>query len=1036
MKIVLVVLGVAVCVVVWLARKADDVAGNSDDRRPSAWTFGKYYKPYEADVKPKAPDYALPLDLNSIVNVKEIEQAIKFSSISSLIRQNGFGITDLRPRSPLRLSVSDDLVDVYRLIWEYDIPLFISVDAGLYLYHALFDETLRDIEENVFVAEIKNLTITLLEDALEQHGQLEGDVKEAAKRNVAYLAVANKLIDPHASTPELVDDTVASELGKIEAHVGFMPSDIFIYEEDYSQYVPRGRYMRSEALKRYSRTMTWYGRMSFLLEGGPQNPIREHDAKIQTLQAFLLAASLKNVKLGRRSGLDVWNRLHAVTAFYAGRADDLNPHDYLWAMEQTFGSEFALNKLADEENLQAVRKKLDMVPSPRIHRDPDNIAADGPNTSQSVSKVLGKARGLRLMGRSFEPGSNMLRHLVSPQLGGYVGDPNKRPFTVGPDGSRAYPRALDVMALLGSREALEILTDEGDTSYQDFSQRFDELKGRFDSLAPVDWNVDRCWSWLYPIRALLQEAPNGYPKFATTEAWRRCRLNSALASWTQLGHDTVFHRKRVFVSPPIRYIGGRPLQRLGYVEPTPIFWGRLLSLTRMMHRGLAHLKVLTPQSRQRLQSAEDLLERTCKIAVRQLKSARISSKDRRYFDELPFTLGSIVQPKEEKDHRPQVTTVADVHANPSEETVVEAAVGQVDLLVVACPMTKGRVFLAIGPVLSFYEFKRPTSDRLTDETWRQLLDSPVRPSRPQWYAALVQRGEDASTGGNMTVLKRLTGNSAIVGRLDWSPHGLKRLTVNSTIVGRPDWSPDGRKIALASRMEGQAEIYVINTDGTQVQRLTDNPARDMNPSWSSDGEKIAFDSDRDGQSEVYVMNADGSGVERLTDNPTADTHPRWSPTEKQIVFMSEREGNAEIYVMNADGSEVRRLTTNPSLDVLPSWSPTGEQIAFMSNRDGNSEIYVMNADGSGQKNLTSNEAVDTAPSWSPDGKRLAFHSFRDGKIEIYVMNVDGSQQARLTNITSGEVSPSWSPDGKKLAFILGTDSGPDIYIVDLDRNGK
>jgi WD40 repeat protein len=624
-------------------------------------------------------------------------------------------------------------------------------------------------------------------------------------------------------------------------------------------------------------------------------------------------------------------------------------------MEQALGSGFALKDLADEEILQSVRKKLDMVQSTRIHHDPDNIAADGPNTSQSVSKVLGKAKGLRLMGRSFESDSYMLRHRFSPHVGTYVGDPKKTPFTVGRNGGRTYPRALDAMALLGSREALEILTEEGDTSYQDFSQRFDEVKDKFDSLTLVDWNFDRHWSWLYPIQALLQETANGYPKFATTKAWQRRQLSSSLASWTQLGHDTVFHRKRSFGIPPIRYVGGRPLPRLGYVEPAPAFWGRLLSLTRMIHKGLSDLKVLTPQSQERLKSAESFLEQTCKIAVRQLKSARISSKDRRYFDKLPSSIGSIVQPKKEEKQRPKVTIIADVYANQSEAMVVQAAVGKIDLMIVACPMTRGRAFLAVGPVLSFYEFKRPMGDRLTDEKWLQLLDAPIRPDRPEWYSPLVQRDESVSTNKNKTNWKRLTDSSSIVGRLDWSP--------------------DGKKIAFAARTRGQYEIYVMNADGTRVQRLMENPARDINPSSSLDGERIAFDSDRDGQSEIYIMSIDGSGVQRLTDNTTADTHPDWSPAGKQIVFMSERNGNEEIYVMSSDGRRVKRLTENPALDVLPSWSPTVEQIAFMSKRDGNSEIYVMNADGSGQKKLTHNQAGDTGPSWSPDGKKLAFHSF-------------------------------------------------------------
>ena len=167
----LLVLAVGVFLVVWLGREADDLAVDSDDAKPGVWTFGKYYRPCVVSTKPNAPDYKLPLDLSSIVNVSDIEAVIDFDSVSSLIRQNGFAITDLKPHAPLRLSTHDDIVDAYRLIGEYDfpdIPLFVSVDAGLYLYHALFDEILRDIEENVFVADIKNLTIPLLEDAVEQ----------------------------------------------------------------------------------------------------------------------------------------------------------------------------------------------------------------------------------------------------------------------------------------------------------------------------------------------------------------------------------------------------------------------------------------------------------------------------------------------------------------------------------------------------------------------------------------------------------------------------------------------------------------------------------------------------------------------------------------------------------------------------------------------------------------------------------------------------------------------------------------------------
>jgi len=86
----------------------------------------------------------------------------------------------------------------------------------------------------------------------------------------------------------------------------------------------------------------------------------------------------------------------------------------------------------------------------------------------------------------------------------------------------------------------------------------------------------------------------------------------------------------------------------------------------------------------------------------------------------------------------KTTLVADVHTHTAEGKVLEEAVGYVDLIIVACPTPDGSVFFSAGPVLSYYEFKHPMSDRLTDEAWRQLLASPDRPDRPRWFQPLLQ----------------------------------------------------------------------------------------------------------------------------------------------------------------------------------------------------------------------------------------------------------------------------------------------------------
>jgi hypothetical protein len=324
----------------------------------------------------------------------------------------------------------------------------------------------------------------------------------------------------------------------------------------------------------------------------------------------------------------------------------------------------------------------------------------------------------------------MFQHLVTPEVLGYTGDGNPIPFSygstlIGPQ--RCYPRGLDVMAILGSNRARTILIEAGDTDYVDYWPRFNELKVQFDAFNVSYWNRNLYWSWLYSLRALIDEFPIGYPNFMRTQAWEKKELNAALASWTQLRHDTILYAKQSYTPPP----PGIPPEVSGYVEPVPEFYGRLLALTRMTKQGLSELNALSAQATERLVNLEGILARLIEIANKELANQILSEDDYKYIRRFGKVLeGAVI----DVDKTGVMTTlVADVHTYSFEKLVVEEAVGYVDLIIVACPMPDGSIFLAAGPVLSYYEFKHPMSDRLTDETWRQLLDSPGRPDRPTWW---------------------------------------------------------------------------------------------------------------------------------------------------------------------------------------------------------------------------------------------------------------------------------------------------------------
>ncbi|MCG8038281.1 MAG: hypothetical protein JAZ19_14715 [Candidatus Thiodiazotropha taylori] len=94
------------------------------------------------------------------------------------------------------------------------------------------------------------------------------------------------------------------------------------------------------------------------------------------------------------------------------------------------------------------------------------------------------------------------------------------------------------------------------------------------------------------------------------------------------------------------------------------------------------------------------------------------------------------------------------------------------------------------------------------------------------------------------------------------------------------------------------DIWVMNADGSNKIRLTDNGATNWAPSWHPDGKRIVFSSNMDDwrddyktyghNFELYLINSDGSGLERITYNKIFDSFPMFSPNGKKIVFGSNR----------------------------------------------------------------------------------------------------------------------------------------------------
>jgi Tol biopolymer transport system component len=220
-------------------------------------------------------------------------------------------------------------------------------------------------------------------------------------------------------------------------------------------------------------------------------------------------------------------------------------------------------------------------------------------------------------------------------------------------------------------------------------------------------------------------------------------------------------------------------------------------------------------------------------------------------------------------------------------------------------------------------------------------------------------------------------------RVFWTirPDGSDRTRVNVDVpgfVGVPNWSPDGSRIVFDVNSfddphpkGGNLDIYVANANGTDPIRLTSKMV-DHDPVWSPEGTKIAYVHGWDDQAEIWVMDADGSNPRRLTDRRGPNLFRSWSPDGTKIAFASFDGSNADIYVMNADGSDLRRLTDDAAHEDQPAWSPDGRQIAFTREGAGDPGIYVMSPDRGGVTQLLHDaDPANLGLAWSPDGTKMA-----------------------------------------------------------------
>jgi Tol biopolymer transport system component len=303
---------------------------------------------------------------------------------------------------------------------------------------------------------------------------------------------------------------------------------------------------------------------------------------------------------------------------------------------------------------------------------------------------------------------------------------------------------------------------------------------------------------------------------------------------------------------------------------------------------------------------------------------------------------------------------------------------------------------------------------------------------PQQLTATPQAGETATPAATETATaapEDMRARWLMVANTD----GTGERTLADTLLlnsGTPTfrWSPDGTRIIYMTVADVNEEplqslLRVVDVTSGQEIPLTEERLGFL-PAWSPDGTRIVFgaytdelDSSGQQETELFVMDSDGSNLRQLASRPGPDLAPVWSSDGKRIAWWGAEPGGQgnSVFIVDVETGEMTALGEGAN----PVWSPDGRHIAFVQEQKPppgllrtrpDIDILTIDVETGERINVTSNPAHDLWPTWSPDGRQIAFVSDRDNSLgEIYLVNADGSDVRRLTENKIAELMLTWSP---------------------------
>ncbi len=663
---------------------------------------------------PPAPQYAGTLEPEKCEYFSIIDTAFNLTTEKkSLLKQQGMVVLE-----PGLLQFGNGFGGHYAEIFRNDLPVFFTSDALLDPLYKLYDDVLMTLEREKIIpllAAALTSTISSLDSRRQQYGDDPSWTLPISDAST-YLSVAKALLEGTTTLPQ---DPDADRFLSLIAGEELTATEFFgnALSIDFSQFKPRGHYEclgeTSCELARYFRCMMWLGRADLAF-------------RIDSLR-HLRDFALIHTCMEESGALDVLAGINQTISFFVGDVDGFSLEglsailaDNPMTIDSVITSDTAARRLLSL--IKSTGGANQLIMSQAMWKGPDATRPELPAIAQ-------------ICGQRFILDSYLLGRTVE----WYVRGRNK-------------PLLEEVPFCLGNNAATPVFSpdiatysvSEGD--YKPYHARLGAARVLFEKY-PY-WERNLYTLWLDGLRSLSTPLPATVPSVMRSSTWQSKQMNTQLASWAQLRHNTLLYAKQSYTGGIICFYPD------GYVEPYPAFFRTIGKIARGINAQL-EANDLASTNLFSISTWIMVTDSLAAIAQLEIEGKALTADHIAFLNQMltkstntmcgppPFNGWYPALFKSWDDCSMSRPCIADVHTIPPSDIqpsnmVLHAATGDASFVIVQCATDNDCGTLYVGAVSSFYQHDESPINRLADSDWRTMLQGTQKPGVPGWFGKYVR----------------------------------------------------------------------------------------------------------------------------------------------------------------------------------------------------------------------------------------------------------------------------------------------------------